>query len=404
MKTQTFTRIEMVHLFQSALVDLKRNKVRSFLTSLGIMIGVLSVVMLIALGLGLKNYIKGQFESMGANMVMVMPGSGFSSQGGFGAGLVGGVEFDEKDINSLRRVKEIDFVVPITIKVVKAEANGKSTFGNVYGVNSEAFEVFNTKALAGTLFSKGTGDSRAKVAVFGYVGAEKLFGNPKDGVGQVLRFSDQRFKIVAVAEKTGDRDQDSAIYVPFRSIYGSLNPKKTFWAIWLGVKDEKELEQVKKDARAVLLKRYKEDDFSVTEQTEILLTVNQIFNILNLVLVAIGSISLLVGGIGIMNIMYATVTERIKEIGIRRAVGATRKDILLQFLTESAVVSLMGGLLGLVVSILIILVVRFFFPAAINALAVAIALLVSGGIGVFFGVFPARKAAALPPIEAIRYE
>jgi len=405
MKSAIVSQTEIIHLFKSAIVDLKRNKVRSFLTSLGIMIGVLSVVMLIALGLGLKNYIKGQFESMGANMIMILPGSGFTGGGGFsGAGVVGGAEFDERDVTTLRRVRGIDYIVPVTMKAVTVEANGKDVFGYVMGVNDEAFKMFNTKTIAGSLFSKGAGTSQAKIAVLGYTAAEKLFTNPKEGVGQVVRFSDQRFKVVGVAEKKGDPEQDSAVYVPYKSIYGSLNPKKTFWAIYLGVKDEKQLTQVKKDTEEALLKRYKEDDFSVTEQSEILSTVNQIFNILNLVLIAIGSISLLVGGIGIMNIMYATVTERIKEIGIRRAVGATRKDILLQFLMESVVVSLLGGLLGLIFSILIVLVVRFFFPAAVNGLAVAIALLVSGGIGVFFGVFPARKAASLPPIEAIRYE
>ena len=153
-----------------------------------------------------------------------------------------------------------------------------------------------------------------------------------------------------------------------------------------------------------LFKRYEEDEFSVSEQAELLSTVNQIFAIVNGVLVAIGSISLIVGGIGIMNIMYATVTERIKEVGIRRAVGATEKDILLQFLTESVVLSVLGGLMGLILASLIVLGIRIFFPASINLLSVVITFLVSSGIGIFFGVFPARRAAKLPPIEAIRYE
>ena len=396
---------ELKHLIESALADFKRNKVRTILTSLGIMIGVLSVVMLIALGLGLKNYIKGQFESMGANMIMILPGSGFTGQGGIGgAGVVGGVEFDERDVNSLSRVSEIKYVVPLVMKSVSVTADGQEAFGYVMGVNEQAFKMFNTKALVGGFFSKGEASSRVKVAVIGYTIAEKLFTDPKEALNKTIRFSDQRYRVIGVAEKKGDREQDTAVYLPYRTTYGNINPKKTFWAIYLGVEKETDVEIAKRKTEEILLKRYKEDDFSVTEQSEILSTVNQIFSIVNLVLIAIGSISLLVGGIGIMNIMYATVNERTKEVGIRRAVGATRRDILLQFLTESLMLSLFGGILGFVLSVVIVLVVRFFFPAAINALAVGVAFLVSSAIGVFFGVFPARRAANLPPIEAIRYE
>jgi putative ABC transport system permease protein len=205
-------------------------------------------------------------------------------------------------------------------------------------------------------------------------------------------------------EKTGDNEMDNAAIIPYRASYGSLNPGKTFWSIYVGVESKDEVDGVKARIKETLLKRYKADDFSVTDQTELLSTISQIFGIINSVLIAIGSISLIVGGIGIMNIMYATVTERTKEIGIRRAVGATQKDILLQFLTESLILSVFGGLLGLLIASLIVLVVRFFFPASINLFAVLLTFAISSGIGVFFGVFPARRAAKLTPIEAIRYE
>ena len=152
------------------------------------------------------------------------------------------------------------------------------------------------------------------------------------------------------------------------------------------------------------MKRYEKDDFAVTEQAELLSSINQIFGIINTVLIAIGSISLFVGGIGIMNIMYSTVTERTKEIGIRRAIGATEKDILLQFLSESIVLSLFGGISGLLLATIVVLITRFFFPASLNLTAVLVALFVSSGIGIIFGVFPARRAAKLSPIDAIRYE
>jgi len=165
-----------------------------------------------------------------------------------------------------------------------------------------------------------------------------------------------------------------------------------------------DVEDVKREVEDALLQRYDEDEFSVSDQDELLGIVDQIFGVLNGVLVAIGSISLVVGGIGIMNIMYANVTERTKEIGIRRAIGATRRDILTQFLTESVMLSLFGGLMGLLISTLIVAAVRPFFPIALNLVAVVVALGISTGIGVFFGVFPARRAAELTPIEAIRYE
>ena len=183
-----------------------------------------------------------------------------------------------------------------------------------------------------------------------------------------------------------------------------MNPNKTFWAIYIGVESEDNVGDVKDKAEEVLLKRYDEDDFAVTEQSEILSTINQIFSVINSVIIAIGSISLLVGGIGIMNIMYATVTERIKEVGIRRAVGATQNDILMQFLAESVLLSFFCGALGLILASLIVLGIRVFFPASINITAVIIAFVVSSAIGIFFGVFPARRASKLPPIEAIRYE
>jgi putative ABC transport system permease protein len=396
-----------VHLIRTAVEDFKRNKVRTALTSLGIMIGVLSVVLLIALGLGLKNYIQDQFQSMGANLILILPGGGFTGQngGGFGgASLVGGASFDERDVTSLKRVPEIDYVVPIFMKATSVEAGGKKKFGYVMGMNEDGFKLMNIEIDAGELPAKSEMQSNSKIGFLGNTLAKDLFGTSEAAIGKTIRFEDLRFKVMGVAKKKGDRESDSAVFIPYKTTFGSLNPTKTFWSIYLGVKSDDLVSIAKTKAESTLLKRYKKDDFSVTEQAELLNTINQIFAILNSVLIAIGSISLLVGGIGIMNIMFATVTERTKEIGIRRAVGATQNDILKQFLTESVLLSLFGGTLGLLIAALIVFLVRFFFPVSLNFFAVLISLVVSSGIGIFFGVIPARRAAKLPPIEAIRYE
>lgn len=385
--------------------DFRRNKGRTFLTSLGIMVGVLSVVLLIALGLGLKNYIQGQFESLGANLVMVMPGSGFSGEGGFGPGLVGGgADFDEKDVSSISRVSGIKYAVPLFFKSSSVEAGGDKKSAYIMGVSEDYFKLMNKDPVAGEFFSKSEVAARSKIAVLGNVVADNLFETPEDAVGKTVRVENLRLKVTGVMEKTGDNEQDRSLIVPYKTTFGSLNPEKTFWSVYVGIESKDAVEQAKKDIETVLLKRYDEEDFSVTEQSEILSTVDQIFGIINTVLIAIGSISLLVGGIGIMNIMYATVTERTKEIGIRRAIGATERDILIQFLSESVILSVLGGLAGLLLATIIVFIIRIFFPASISAVAVLTAIIVSSGIGIFFGVFPARKAAKLSPIEAIRYE
>jgi len=395
--------VQFKDLFKTAIADFKRSKVRTILTSLGIMIGVFSVVMLIALGLGLKNYIEGQFNSMGANMIMVMPGSGLS--GGMGAGMVGaGADFDEKDVSSLSRVQGVKYAIPVFFKSTGIESGGEKKSAYIMGVNEDFFRLMNKKLVGGIEFTKSDVASGAKVAVLGNTIADDLFDKPEDAVGKTIRFEGLRVKVIGVSEKSGDNEMDKSAMVPYRATYGSINPNKTFWSIYVGVESKDNVTSVKEGAKEVLLKRYKADDFSVTDQTELLSTVNQIFSIINTVLIAIGSISLIVGGIGIMNIMYATVTERTKEIGIRRAVGATQKDILLQFLTESLILSVFGGLLGLIAASLIVLVVRIFFPASINVFSVILTFAISSGIGIFFGVFPAKRAARLTPIEAIRYE
>jgi putative ABC transport system permease protein len=397
-------------LIKNSIDDFKRSKVRTFLTSLGILIGVLSVVLLIALGLGLKNYIQSQFESLGSNLVYVFPGQifrggRFRNSEGIG---VDSIRFDEKDVRNIEKISYAAAVVPAYSQSVKVEAHGKQEFGDLYASNEKIFDVRNLKVEAGAVFTSSDVGKRSKLAVMGPKIAEKIFEDKNIAIGKYIRLNGQRFKVIGVIQAKGGGgfggpDFDSYIYVPYTAAT-SFNPKKQFALILIQAKSEESLIALKDELKKILLKRYDEADFTVTEQKEILDIVSQIFSIINSVLVAIGSISLIVGGIGIMNIMYATVTERTKEIGIRRAIGATKRDILLQFLSESAILSVFGGLMGLIIAFSIVTLVSPIFPASINFGAVAIALLISSGIGIFFGVFPARRAANLSPVDAIRYE
>lgn len=396
----------MYLLLLSVLVDFRKNKVKTFLTSLGILIGVLSVVMLIALGLGLKNYIEQQFENMGSNLIIVMPGSELSEGGlqSFSSSFTSNVRFDERDISSLRRVRELDYVVPVFSQSSVIEVDGEEELGTVMGTNGEMFELMNVEAEFGRIFSSAEGEKRTKDVVLGSSISDKLFDDKALALNKRIRIDNQRYRIIGVLESTGDPDTDNSVIMPYKTTFGSINPDKEFYTIMLGVNAEDMIPQAKENVEQALTKRYDADAFSVSEQSELLDVVNQIFSMINMVLIAIGSISLIVGGIGIMNIMYANVTERIKEIGIRRALGATQRDILYQFLTESVLLSLIGGSMGILIAVVIVALVNPFFPVEVNLFSVLLALLISSGIGVFFGVFPARRAARLTPIEAIRYE
>jgi len=399
----------LLFILRSALKDLLKNKMRTFLTSLGILIGVASVVLLLAFGLGLKSYIKGQFDSLGTNLIFVLPGKVFGQGGGFSAGgFGGGISFDEKDYVNLKRIREAEYVVPAFTKTVKVEANGKTEYSTFYATNDEIFSARNLEIKYGLLITKTEVEKRNKVIVIGPKIAEKLFGTPEGAMDNKIRIEGQTFKIIGVLEAKGGGgfggpDFDSFVYAPYKAAY-SINTKKIFSTLLLKAKSEDVVPMLKARTIEVLQKRYKEDDFQVAESTEFINTISSIFAVLNSFLVAIGAISLIVGGVGIMNIMYVSVTERIKEIGIRRALGATRKDILLQFLAESVLLSLIGGLAGLVIATILILLVRRFFPAAIDITSMLVAIGTSSFIGIFFGVFPARKAANLSPMEAIRYE
>jgi len=398
----------LLSLIKLSLEDFKRNKVRTFLTSLGILIGVFAVVILIALGLGLKNYISGQFESLGTNILIVFPGKLLDSSGGFSSsGSFGGILFDERDVAALDKLTLAEYVVPIFEKAVTVESQTASESTTIYATTQDIFAIRNYETSDGVFFTKQDAQKGAKKAVLGPKIADKLFPSTAYSVGKTIRIENQSYTVVGVLKSKGGGfggpDFDSFIYIPYKSAI-SMDPNKDFLAIYIKAANSTDISPLKTQITKALEKRYKPDDFSVIEQTEILNAVNQIFSVINTVLVAIGSISLLVGGIGIMNIMYASVTERTKEIGIRRAIGATKQDIMIQFMAESVILSVFGGTLGLVLSGLVVAAVHSFFPASLNLFSVVVAVGISSLIGIFFGVFPARKASNLSPIDAIRYE
>ncbi len=394
-------------IIKTSVENFKRNKIRTVLASLGILIGVLSVVMLLAIGLGLKNYLRQQFEDLGTNLLIVFPGTGFGGEGGIGQGfssLAGSIRFDERDYKNLKRLSSAEYVVPGHFATLTLEGGNNTKTASVQGVNEDFDDIFSLELIGGKFFDGSDVASSAKVGVIAETLAKDLFDEPENAIGKTVKAKSLRVKIIGAVKNIGDPEQDNSIMIPYTTTFTTLNPEKEFLSFYIGVENEERVLETKADVEKILLQRYEEDEFEVVEPSDFLDTFAQILNAVNAVLIAIGSISLIVGGIGIMNIMYATVTERTKEIGIRRAIGATREDILIQFVAESAILSLLGGFTGLAIAALIVALVRPFFPLEINLLAVVLSLGISSIIGIFFGVFPARRAANLTPIEAIRYE
>jgi putative ABC transport system permease protein len=402
--------------FRIALRALVVNKMRSALTMLGIIIGVGAVVAMIAVGSGAKQRIDEQIASMGSNLLMVESGSATSGGSHMGAGTTATLTVgDAKAIETeIPGVKNVSPMIRGVAQVVYGNQNWST---GIMGTSPEMIEIRGWTLSSGRPFTEQELDGAAKVCVLGKTVADNLFGGI-DPVGQIVRIQKIPFTVVGVltpkGQTTWGQDQDDIVFVPLttaqRQLFGQAFPgmvRNIAVQAW----GPDEVKQVETQMIELLRQRHRiqpnqDDDFSVRDLTEMMSSREASANVMSLLLGSIASISLIVGGIGIMNIMLVSVTERTREIGIRIAVGAKSQDILLQFLIESLILSLMGGIMGIGIGMIGTIVLSSFtqWPILFSTTAIFLAFLFSGSVGVFFGFYPARKASLLNPIEALRYE
>lgn len=393
--------------FKIALVALGRNKVRSFLTMLGIIIGVFSVVLLMSLGAGLQESIMQQFEKLGTNTIYVMPGS-FGEGGGLGG--FRGMQTNKLKFSDAEDIKRnVQNIVAISSGIESAvtiDYQGQQRKNVIFLAVEPGFTAIGEyKVREGRYFTQSENLAGKKVVIVGQTIVDKLMKGTEP-LGKEIMVKDKKYKIIGVLEKQGStlgQDADDIVVLPIETAQRQLNFDHPTW-ILVRVDDSNHVSQVKTEIKKFLLKRLSADDFSTMTQEEALSISNTILGIVTTVLTGIAAISLLVGGIGISNIMLVSVTERTREIGLRKAVGARPKDILTQFLIEAIVLSLVGGGIGLLFAGLGTIGINFFMKATITPTAVILAFSFSVVVGVIFGVAPAIRAARLNPIDALRYE
>ncbi len=409
----------MTTIWQSLLIALRAlrvNKMRALLTMLGIIIGIAAVIAMVAIGTGASKMISDQIASIGSNLLLVVPGS--TTSGGLRSGFGGTPTLTYDDAKAIKlecpSVAEVAPTVRGTSQVVFGNQNWSTI---IMGVTPEILSVRDWSLQGGRNISQGDVDGATKNCLIGQTVVDNLFGSA-DPVGKIIRIKKIPFTVIGLLDKKGQspqgQDQDDVIFVPLRTaqrkLFGSQFPN-TIGAMMVQAKSADDLKKAEEELNSILDQRHrigptKERDFTVRNLSEILAVSEQSSKVMSLLLGAVASISLIVGGIGIMNIMLVSVTERTREIGIRMAIGAKQRDILLQFLTEAVLLTTCGGIIGMGVGVAGAMVVSKLmqWPTLISTNAIVIAFLFSAGVGVFFGFYPARKAAGLNPIDALRYE
>lgn len=399
-------------IFEETIFSLSSNKSRSALTILGIVIGIASVIAMISVGQGSAQSITDRVESLGTNLLTIMPGSQRRTMVSGGMGSATTLSLDDNE--AIKNISGVKAVAPTVSGRKQVTVKGNNTNTSINGIDGYYFSVKMIELELGNEFTAVQLKSKNKVAIIGPTTRDNLFGENVDPVGQKIRIANQEFTVIGMTKTkggTGFGSADDLIYIPLGTAQQYITGNSNLSNINVQVESADLMEIVDQEITAVLLERHNitdstKADFSIMNQADMLSTMAEVTNTMTMLLAAIAGISLIVGGIGIMNMMLTTVTERTREIGLRKSLGANNEDITVQFLTESVALTFIGGIIGIAVGWLAAWVMQYFFSVttAVRLWSILMSFGVAALIGIVFGYYPARRAAKLDPIDALRYQ